>query len=225
VSDTRATNSSPPATSPPTLEEATAVADNFRLHGSFSMGETPTTPSRPPPRWLKDVRVCDDAGGGYCVVALVTDAAVKNEKSVLPRVMRVGPNSRMRLLLHDVASFVAPMRDVGFWWSEREPWFPHPRDFIDPSWSAAEREAVVEHLTHRGKRAAQYLGFASCRLCDVTLGTTDQTDGTYYWPERLEHYLQAHDVKLPEHFVAHVLATAAAATTAAPALVSSTTKD
>jgi hypothetical protein len=119
--------------------------------------------------------------------------------------MRVGVNGRVRLVVADVAAFTEPVRDVGFWRSEQEPWFPDPREHIDESWSGPERDAVITHVEHRGERAALYAGLASCRLCGAALGCADLTDGVYYWPEGLDHYLREHHVKLPQEFVMHVL--------------------
>jgi hypothetical protein len=38
-------------------------------------------------------------------------------------------------------------------------------------------------------------------MCGAQLGSTERTDGTWAWPDRLEHYVEAHDVLLPEAFV------------------------
>lgn len=36
------------------------------------------------------------------------------------------------------------------------------------------------------------------------MGSRDLTDGTFVWPEGLAHYVERHDVKLPDHFLQHV---------------------
>ena len=38
------------------------------------------------------------------------------------------------------------------------------------------------------------------------MGRTDLTDGTFVWPDGLAHYVERHDVRLPEQFAAHVCA-------------------
>jgi hypothetical protein len=38
-------------------------------------------------------------------------------------------------------------------------------------------------------------------MCGAQLGSTELTDGIWAWPDRLEHYVEAHDVLLPEDFV------------------------
>lgn len=38
------------------------------------------------------------------------------------------------------------------------------------------------------------------------LGCAERTDGIFVWPEGLVHYVESHDVRLPEEFTQHVLA-------------------
>jgi hypothetical protein len=95
---------------------------------------------------------------------------------------------------------------VGFWRQrpDRGAGNPWPGDMVDPSWDATVRDAVVAHL-QAGKVCAMWLGVAFCRLCGARLGTCDLTDGVYVWPQKLDHYLTSHQVKLPDDFIAHVL--------------------
>lgn len=96
-----------------------------------------------------------------------------------------------------------PLKAIGFWSSTRSPELPSPTQFVDKDWDPEERRAVVDHL-RRGFVARAYMGRAECRVCGRLLGSLTLTDGTYAWPEQLEHYLLEHDVRLPEAFVTHV---------------------
>ena len=90
---------------------------------------------------------------------------------------------------------------VGYWSNGNDSW-PKPEELIDDTWSLDEREDVASYLNH-GLKARVYLGKAMCRICGVTLGYMDLTDGHYMWPQGLEHYVLEHSVRLPTWFVNH----------------------
>ena len=37
------------------------------------------------------------------------------------------------------------------------------------------------------------------------LGTTDKYDGKYLWPDQFEHYIEEHDVIIPDYFYDHIV--------------------
>lgn len=95
-------------------------------------------------------------------------------------------------------------KTIGFWHSKEEPYFPDPAWFIDKNWDATERQIVIDYLK-KGTALAHYRGYSWCRLkCRGNFGTADLTDGTYVYPEGLVHYIEAHDVRLPDDFIHHV---------------------
>lgn len=80
----------------------------------------------------------------------------------------------------------------------------HPSIIVDKSfWKCYNKEKVIKYL-QKGNRINHYRGFSSCRLCNQILGTCEQTDGIWCWPEKMEHYLE-HDVKFPEEFLNHII--------------------
>ena len=88
--------------------------------------------------------------------------------------------------------------------SAREPDWPDPHSFVDPSWDQDQRSTVARHL-ECGVLCLQYRGLSPCRFCERNNGSAEYTDGVYVWPEGLAHYVIEHGVRLPEEFVAHVL--------------------
>ena len=81
-------------------------------------------------------------------------------------------------------------------------------DFLWPQELVSERphpnrEKVSEYLS-KGKICARYKGRSRCRICKKLLGSCEQTDGVYVWPENLDHYVLEHNVVLPDEFIAHV---------------------
>lgn len=106
------------------------------------------------------------------------------------------------------------MKQVGFWRdpSDVDPSeaLPDPGDSVEPDWDPVERDAVVRYLRD-GKLLDWVKGYSWCRFqCgvhDSEMGDKTLTDGDYFWPEGLPHYLTDHGVKPPGDFVAHVLRT------------------
>jgi hypothetical protein len=102
------------------------------------------------------------------------------------------------------------LKRVGFWASDEQRDLPHPRDFVDPSWSASEKDQLLSYLSDAYHTAYMYCGYSWCRLgCEGTpedIGTQDRTDGTWIFPEGLAHYIQAHAVRPPEEFLDHLRA-------------------
>lgn len=101
------------------------------------------------------------------------------------------------------------LKKVGFWWRSDMGHLttyadlPKAHDFIDPTWSKAERELVIAHL-ESGDEAERYRGFSMCRICGCMNGSSELTDGTYLWPSGLTHYVEEHDLKPPQDFIDHV---------------------
>jgi hypothetical protein len=94
---------------------------------------------------------------------------------------------------------------IGYWLGPGELEWPDVRNSVDPSWDEEERQTVIAHL-RKGTEFRAFLGISICRICTSPNGVSEQTDGTYYWPEGLAHYLAKHDVRLPQLFAEHVLA-------------------
>lgn len=101
---------------------------------------------------------------------------------------------------------VFDVKAIGFWKSEDEPHFPHPKTFQIEDWNLEERARVIKHLKN-GETIRYSRGSSWCRFhCgEKNMGSADLTDGYYLYPEGLVHYLEKHQVKLPQEFITHVL--------------------
>ncbi|HLX59797.1 MAG TPA: hypothetical protein VKX17_00815, partial [Planctomycetota bacterium] len=70
--------------------------------------------------------------------------------------------------------------------------------------SQVERKLILRYL-RSGVVFAEFLGFPFCRFtCGIpneSMGCREFTDGEWVWPEGLVHYVEAHDVVLPDEFV------------------------
>ena len=85
---------------------------------------------------------------------------------------------------------------------------PDPRRLVGDGLSDEQRAKLVGYLK-AGKASKSWKGYSYCRFgCGAKhsdMGTKDFTDGTYEWPEGLAHYVEKHQVMLPEKFVEKVL--------------------
>ncbi|GIE90158.1 hypothetical protein [Actinoplanes regularis] len=95
------------------------------------------------------------------------------------------------------------LRSIGCWSDPSAPNdLPDVRDFVGDGLSAEERDAVVAYL-HSGTVFVASAGFSVCRVCGIRNGSTELTDGEHFvWPEGLSHYVESHDVRLPEEVLA-----------------------
>ena len=87
------------------------------------------------------------------------------------------------------------MRRILHWTREYQPRDFQKKTLVQPN-EVIDR--VIAHLRN-GRKHEAYKGTAKCRVCQMPLGSTDQTDGTFIWPEQTEHYIIAHQVWTPEH--------------------------
>jgi hypothetical protein len=79
----------------------------------------------------------------------------------------------------------------------------HPQKLQDPGWRTEQRAQILGYL-RAGAEWAGYRGHSECRFegCEAGgLGSTDRTDGVWIWPEGLAHYVEHHDVRLPDAFI------------------------
>lgn len=105
-----------------------------------------------------------------------------------------------------VAPHLRPYLDKTLWQPDTSnDKYPDPRGLIDPDfwkWNGLKTK-TIEYLKS-GTPCNHYRGFSSCRICNRILGTFERTDGVWAWPDMLEHYVQSHDVRLPEEFLINV---------------------
>lgn len=131
---------------------------------------------------------------------LLEDTPRRSERRRQPPLQIVGPTQ--------VAVRVEPLTDEQMNHlrasdpAETSRW-PDPRSFVDATWASSERRLVVDFL-ERCTRVNQSRGLSACRFCGKMNGSAEITDWVYCWPEGLAHYVDVHEVRLPDAFVSHV---------------------
>lgn len=98
------------------------------------------------------------------------------------------------------------LKAIGFWTSDSE----IDNFYVDPESiekSKTTDNRVVNYLKS-GKEFNAYFGYSYCRfncgIGDRYMGGKDLFDGTFVWPEGLFHYIDKHEIKLPNYFLYHI---------------------
>jgi len=86
---------------------------------------------------------------------------------------------------------------------EEESLFIHPRHRVDPGWEMEDRARIVQYLFD-APAVAFSRGMSYCRFGCGWNGSAERSDGVWVWPEGLAHYVQSHDVRLPDDLISHV---------------------
>jgi hypothetical protein len=96
---------------------------------------------------------------------------------------------------------------VGWWFNPEAPTSLPLPNLLVAAWDPGHRATVLAWL-RAGVPLVRYPEPSFCRFgCgEAGMGHADLTDGRFVWPEGLAHYIEHHDVRLPESFVAHTLA-------------------
>ena len=107
------------------------------------------------------------------------------------------------------------LKAVGYWnrdgWRSSQPvpegllaftaGFPHPPSLLEALGAATADGRVLRYL-RSGHTHTSFLGVSYCRFgCEWVEGSRCITDGTWVWPEGLVHYVEVHNVPLPDEFL------------------------
>lgn len=99
------------------------------------------------------------------------------------------------------------MKAVGYWKSTKEPNLPEPFGMVGHYNDQELKTKIIKYLKS-GNIYVQWRGFSNCRFkCDPkhrALGTKCLSDGVYVWPEGFYHYIEKHNIILPEAFLEHI---------------------
>src|SRR5690242_3725805 len=96
---------------------------------------------------------------------------------------------------------------IGYWHSTYEPDYPDPGKFVDNEWDKEEKGNIFRYLQSGHSMPYVAKGVSWCRFrCGVNhLDADEFTDGKYVWPEGLAHYIDKHEVRLPNEVIEFML--------------------
>lgn len=107
-------------------------------------------------------------------------------------------------------------RGIGYWHHgdhARHARFPDPAALVRPHWLPPESRILLLRYLRSAPIFIGSWGHSFCRFdCGAShhvLGAREYWDGAWAWPEGLAHYVECHDVGLPEDFVQRALSESA----------------
>jgi hypothetical protein len=94
------------------------------------------------------------------------------------------------------------LKTIGYWQENRGVLMlcPQPQSLVRSDWHVAERERILGYL-RGGFAYLAFGGWSTCRFCCASNGCCELTDGEWSWPEGLAHYVEFHNLMLPEQLV------------------------
>ncbi|MBW4566214.1 MAG: hypothetical protein KME32_35130 [Mojavia pulchra JT2-VF2] len=128
-------------------------------------------------------------------------------------------------LQEDIPEDDKRLKEVGYWQSDsNRPYYPHPKHLLKQRWRKSERNQIIDYLKAGhicGARHDSRSSFCNfdCFSRDrfeklnqieerkltyemLKMGTCDLlSDGEWIWPIRLAHYIEKHDIYLPDEFI------------------------
>ena len=81
-------------------------------------------------------------------------------------------------------------------------------EVVDPAWDPPDLDEIVRYLRQAPVTAATTsFNPIVCPICHTTLDpicSAQQSDGRYHWFHTLGHYVEFHNVRLPDRMVEHI---------------------
>ncbi|WP_206754386.1 hypothetical protein, partial [Lentimonas sp. CC19] len=85
--------------------------------------------------------------------------------------------------------------------------YPEPLLLVGSTWKEEKKKRIILYL-NSGHRWSEQLGYSYCRfecgIAESSMGNSCLTDSTWIWPEGLSHYVEEHDITLPDEFIRHM---------------------
>ncbi len=116
------------------------------------------------------------------------------------------------MTLEQIKLLSPAIKAVGYWCplpgqpacDEDEVDMPHPGRLVASDWRPGDRARIAAYLKS-GCPFQRFRGYSYCRFaCGIDnseMGSRTLTDGERAWPEGLAHYIESHEVCLPDVFV------------------------
>jgi hypothetical protein len=83
---------------------------------------------------------------------------------------------------------------------------PDIGSFIDKTWCPKDKSLIMNYLKTSPNVVASSAMPTVCLLCGEMLGDPGSffSDGFWLWPERLVHYIEKHDLRIPDEMVRYI---------------------
>lgn len=109
-----------------------------------------------------------------------------------------------RVFEKDVEQNSVELPLIGYWSKLNgfDDGFPTPYDFTG-DWPGSDKVKIVNYLTLAPK-VMHYDGWSWCRFCNKDNGGVELSDGTFMWPRGYAHYIEKHNVLIPQPVLQHI---------------------
>lgn len=91
------------------------------------------------------------------------------------------------------------LQRIGYWNSANEEEYIWPQEITSKEIPPYKNNLVG--YIKQGVPCIEWRGWSTCRICKEHLGTYCLTDGIWIWPEKLDHYIEKHNIILPDEFI------------------------
>jgi hypothetical protein len=83
---------------------------------------------------------------------------------------------------------------------------PDIDSFIDKTWHPEDKSLIINYLKISPNVVASSAMPTMCMLCGEMLGDPGSffSDGYWLWPERLVHYIEKHNLRIPDEMVKYI---------------------
>ena len=99
------------------------------------------------------------------------------------------------------------LKAIGYWKNEGATNLPSPDIFVGVYTNSELKSKIINYL-NKGNTYVSWRGLSNCRFSCGTdsskMGFRCFTDNIWVWPEGLSHYIDKHNVILPNEFIEHM---------------------
>ena len=84
---------------------------------------------------------------------------------------------------------------------------PSLDEITDPTWRPDDIEKVIQYLKNCPCLVTAGQGPGKCALCGEEYCSDNSaflSDGKWFWPSGIEHYIEKHDMVLPDRMLEHI---------------------
>lgn len=113
-----------------------------------------------------------------------------------------------KMILPSHPTHPGPETAIGYWTEETG----NPKNYIYSGHIKEDDfQTIISYLKGHNpyskfvKTKHRFRGFARCLICKKANGSTCLSDKTYIWPDGFGHYVEQHQIQLPQVFIQHIL--------------------
>ena len=86
--------------------------------------------------------------------------------------------------------------------------WPYWKHLVDPTWNPNDKDQIVKYLETASTAAVSGYEDMDCPVCKNAKWNPShyRSDGVWLWPSDLAHFVDEHQMRIPERFLVHIRA-------------------